>query len=49
MSGKNDRKIRKEVKNVYVKAQGVLYEEIKAMGFCKRFIFAMMIIFKRLK
>lgn len=29
MSGKNDRKIRKEVKNVYVKAQGVLYDEIK--------------------
>lgn len=49
MSGKNDRKIRKEVKNVYIKAQGVLYEQIKAMSFCKRFRFAMMIIFKRLK
>lgn len=49
MSGKNDRKIRKEVKNVYVKAQGVLYDEIKKMSFLKRFVFAMMIIFKRLK
>lgn len=39
MSGKNDRKIRKEVK----------YEEIKKMSFGKRFIFALMIIFKRLK
>ena len=49
MSGKNDRKIRKEVKNVYIKAQEVLYEEIKKMSFGKRFIFALMIIFKRLK
>ena len=49
MSGKNDRKIRKEVKNVYVKAQGVLYDQIKAMSLEKRLRFAFMIIFKRLK
>lgn len=49
MSGKNDRKIRKEVKNVYIKAQGVLYDQIKAMSFGKRLHFAFMIIFKRLK
>ena len=49
MSGTNDRKIRKEVKNVYAKAQGVLYDQIKAMPFHKRFVFAFMILFKRLK
>lgn len=49
MSGKNDRKIRKEVKNVYIKAQGVLYDQIKTMSFGKRLRFAFMIIFKRLK
>lgn len=49
MSGKNDRKIRKEVKNVYIKAQSVLYDQIRAMPFGKRFRFAMMILFKRLK
>lgn len=49
MSGKNDRKIRREVKNVYIKAQEVLYEEIKKMSFGKRLRFAFMIIFKRLK
>lgn len=39
MSGKNDRKIRKEVKNVYIKAQGVLYDQIKAMSFGKKIAF----------
>ncbi|MCQ2575314.1 MAG: hypothetical protein MJ162_01125 [Treponema sp.] len=49
MSGRNDRKIRKEVKGVYIKAQEVLYENIKKMSFGKRLRFAFMIIFKRLK
>ena len=49
MSGKNDRKIRKEVRGVYIKAQEVLYEEIKKLSFGKRVRFALMVIFKRLK
>ncbi len=49
MNGKSSRKLRKEVKNVYVKAQSVLYDEIKKMKFRERMKFALMIIFKRLK
>ena len=53
MSEKNDRKIRKsvnkKVKDAYVKAQGVLYDQIKEMPLGKRFVFALMILFKRLE
>ena len=53
MSGKNDKKIRKsvnkKVKDAYVKAQGVLYDQIKEMPLSKRFVFALMILFKRLE
>ena len=49
MNNRTARKVRKEVKNVYIKAQGVLFDEIKAMSFGKRFRFALMILFKRLK
>lgn len=49
MSGKNDRKIRKEVRGVYIKAQEVLYEEIKKLSFGKRVRFALMVLFRRFK
>ena len=49
MNNRAAKKLRKEVKNVYIKAQGVLYDEIKNMNFGRRFRFALMILFKRLK
>ena len=53
MSGKNDKKIRKsvnkKVKDAYVKAQGVLYAQIQEIPLGKRFVFALMILFKRLE
>lgn len=49
MSGRNDRKIRKEVKGVYIKAQEALYEQLKNMSFSKRLLFCLMVLFKRFK
>lgn len=49
MSGKNDRKIRKEVKGVYIKAQEVLFDKIKSMSFGQRLRFCFLVMFKRFK
>lgn len=49
MNNRTAKKLRKEVKNVYIQAQSVLYDQIKSMNFSQRLRFAFMILFKKLK